>query len=286
MIISENPKPELIEFNRLMQRTDAFLNAEAKKREAYFQTRKAQLLEEDVCCALKICAKGTKFENTIDLFSGVSFPYIIAHNLYGVEVKSTEKNHWISTGSSILESTRDVNVQRIYMTFGKLGKPVEFKSKPYEKCLSEIAVTHYPRYLIDMNLREGETIFDKIGIPYDDFRKLPNQIKPISDYYKNQLRPGQTLWWSSNYEESSTPISIRLFSSLDTDEKTYLKVLLTIYFPSLLSNKQNKYDEPSLWLMKTQGVLSTHIRDEFSAGGKVSLPTTMGIKVEMPAVFG
>ena len=158
MIVSENSTPEITEFQKLMQKTDTFLNNEAKGREKYFQKRTAQLLEEDVCNALKDCSKGTKFENTIQLVSGAQFPDIIAANYYGVEVKSTKDNKWTSVGSSILESTRIKDVERIYMCFGKLGTPIQFKSRPYEECLSGIAVTHYPRYLIDMTLEKGNTI--------------------------------------------------------------------------------------------------------------------------------
>ena len=64
MIVSENSKPEITEFQKLMQKTDTFLNNEAKGREKYFQKRTAQLLEEDVCNALKDCSKGTKFLKT------------------------------------------------------------------------------------------------------------------------------------------------------------------------------------------------------------------------------
>ena len=88
----------------------------------------------------------------IRLVSAQYFPDIIAEKYYGVEVKSTKENHWTSTGSSIVESTRDKNVENIYMLFGKLGgKTAEFKCRPYEDCLSDIAVTHSPRYLINMN---------------------------------------------------------------------------------------------------------------------------------------
>jgi hypothetical protein len=49
-----------------------------------------------------------------------------------------------------LETTRVEDVDRIYMMFGKLNKPVEVRFRPYECCLYEVAVTHSPRYLIDM----------------------------------------------------------------------------------------------------------------------------------------
>ena len=190
MIISENKKPPLEDFQDLMMKTDTMLNVEAKGRELYYKGRNGTQLEEDVYDALSRCALHTPFEGTIQLVSGASFPDIVANRFYGVEVKSTNKNHWKSIGSSILESTRNQNVERIFLTFGKLGAPVAFKSRPYEECLSGISVTHYPRYQIDMELGKGETIFDKMGISYDTLRKMDNPVAPVSQYYKKQLKPG------------------------------------------------------------------------------------------------
>ena len=187
MIISENRQPSLEEFQHLMATTDDLLNREAVGREKYYSKRNGTDLEKDVYDALERCAINTPFEGTIQLVSGASFPDIVANKYYGVEVKSTIKNQWKSIGSSILESTRNQNVERIYLTFGKLGLPVQFKSRPYEECLSGISVTHYPRYKIDMELKHGETIFDKMGIPYDTLRKLDNPVAPVSQYYKSQL---------------------------------------------------------------------------------------------------
>lgn len=289
MIISENSKPEITEFQKLMKKTDTFLNNEAKCREQYFQKRTAQLLEEDVFNALMNCSKGTKFENSIQLVSGAQFPDIIAANYYGVEVKSTIKNHWTSTGSSILESTRIPSVERIFMTFGKLGSPVEFRSRPYEECLSEIAVTHYPRYKIDMNLKKGETIFDKMGVSYDALRKMDNPSAPVAKYYKSKLKPGESLWWSpdvENIQEETVPMTVKLFSVLNKEEKDIYRVQMVTLFPSLMGNGQSKYDSPSLWLLTQKGIISTHIRDEFSAGGQVEMKTQGGIIVKMPAIFG
>ena len=185
MIVSVNSKPDLIEFKNLMLKTDRALNEDAKKRPKYYATRGGNPLEDDVKSALEECAIGTPFENTIEKISGQKFPDIVAAKFYGVEVKSTKENHWTSTGSSILETTRVADVERIYMTFGKLGgNSVEFISKPYEECLYGIAVTHMPRYLINMKLNKGETIFDKIGIPYDELRQMENPIAPGSNYYR------------------------------------------------------------------------------------------------------
>lgn len=289
MIAVKNPEPTLSEFKMLMAKTDRFLNDDAKKRSGYYKQHTAQKLENDICDALSECAKGTKFSGTIELVSGSSFPDIVADKLYGVEVKSTEKNHWTSTGSSILESTRIETVERIYMTFGKLGgNPVEFKSRPYEEVLSEIAVTHYPRYKIDMNLKAGETIFDKMKISYDDLRKSKNPVEPVAKYYKSKLKEGQTLWWSadSEKEEESVPMVVRLYSTLDKEEKDSLSAQMLALFPEVLGSSVKKYEKAALWLITRKSILGTSFRDAFSAGGKKELKKKDGTPVLMPAVFG
>ncbi len=289
MIISTACQAKLPAFRELMRKTDLFLNNDARERENYYATRGGKKLEEDVCIALTECSKGTQFEGTVKLVSGASFPDIIANHMFGVEVKSTEKNHWQSIGSSILESTRNQDVERIYMTFGKLGKPIQFLSKPYEDCLSEIVVTHYPRYKIDMQLQEKQqpTIFEKMQIDYDELRMMENPVPVVSRYYKNQLKPGESLWWAADDVESSSPMTARLWTALSHEEKEHLTVAGYALFPEILSAGNNKkYNRYALWLATKKGVINTNIRDSFSAGGKVDMPTKSGILIKMPAAFG
>nr|WP_314741383.1 hypothetical protein [uncultured Haemophilus sp.] len=115
MIISENKVPSLQQFEALMQKVDAFLNKDAQYRASYYKKRSGLDLEEDVFQAVCQCAKGTPFENTICLVSGKQFPDIVANQYYGIEVKSTQGDKWTSIGSSILESTRIPNVERIFL---------------------------------------------------------------------------------------------------------------------------------------------------------------------------
>ena len=287
MIISENGKPELTIFQTMMAKTDFLLNDDAAKRENYYEKRSGKPLENDVYWAACEAAKGTPFEGSIQLVSGASFPDIIAHKYYGIEVKSTEKNHWTSTGSSILESTRNADVSRIYLTFGKLGKPVKFLSRPYEECLSGIAVTHYPRYLIDMRLKKGDTIFDKMGISYDELRIMDNPVAPVSKYYKNQLKPGETLWWAQNETESTIPPTVKIWSVLPMDKQNEFRALAYALCPEILGpGSSKKYNRFALWLVIKQGIVCTNIRDIFSAGGQVNLRTKEGVNYRMPAAFG
>jgi hypothetical protein len=213
----------------------------------------------------------------------------VANRFYGVEVKSTNKNHWKSIGSSILESTRNQNVERIFLTFGKLASPVAFMSRPYEECLSGISVTHYPRYQIDMQLEIGKTIFDKMGIPYDTLRKMENPVAPVSQYYKQLLKPGESLWWASgaDIEETVAPPTVRLWGSLSHEEKNYYTVQGYALFPEILScNNMKKYQRYALWLATNCGIINTNIRDQFSAGGRVEIVTARGVCERVPAAFG
>jgi len=287
MIISENSQPGMVAFQKLMSDTDQLLNDDAARRQDYYTKRSGKLLEQDVFNALNECAKGTAFQGTILLVSGACFPDIVAKKYYGIEVKSTEKNHWTSIGSSILESTRNQDVKRIFLTFGKLGKPVRFLSRPYEDCLSGIAVTHYPRYQIDMRLAKGETIFDKMGISYDELRLMDNPVTPVSRYYKKQLKPGESLWWAADDVDMPVPPTIKLWNSLSAWEKEELTAQGYALFPEVLTKgNSKKYNRYALWLVTQKAIVNTNIRDGFSAGGKVLMRTADGIDVKMPAAFG
>lgn len=286
MIISDNVKSEKIKFQSLISRMDKLLNDDAAVHEDYYVKRGGKLLEQDVFGAIQECSKGTEFQGTIQLVSGASFPDIVANNYFGIEVKSTEKDHWTSIGSSILESTRNHDVEKIYLTFGKLGKPVQFISRPYEECLSGIAVTHYPRYQIDMKLHSGETIFDKMGVSYDDLRTMENPVAPVSKYYKSKLKPGESLWWANDDAESIVPPTVRLWTSLSQELKERCAIQGYVLFPEILSNSSTKYNRYALWLATQQGIVNTNIRDSFSAGGQIAMPLSSGVLVKMPAAFG
>ena len=177
MIVSVNSEPHKSEFNALLNSTIEELNAHAKKAPKKIEQLRGNKLEPYVGDVMTELAAGTAFENSIEVIGGQKFPDIVAKRFYGIEVKTTTQNHWKTTGNSVLESTRVEDVERIFMLFGKLGKPIEFRCRAYEECLSEVVVTHSPRYLIDMNLEEGKTIFDKIKTPYDTLRKKKNPIK-------------------------------------------------------------------------------------------------------------
>jgi hypothetical protein len=230
-------------------------------------------------------AIGSPFENSIELIGGQKFPDIVAKKYYGVEVKTTTQNHWKTTGNSVLETTRVDDVERIFMLFAKLASPIEFRCRPYEECLSEVVVTHSPRYLIDMNLEKGKTIFDKIKTPYDTLRKNENPIKPIVAYYKSKLKPGEDLWWIDQENTKSSNLVIKVWNNLYITEKQELKNKAMVYFPELFSNSSEKFGRFAIWLVTREAIVCPNIRDMFTAGGKGKIVIGKNVFSNVPRIF-
>jgi hypothetical protein len=268
MVISFNSESNLENFEKLLKLTVEELNLLAKDSNNSIEKLTGIKLEPYIKEIMDRNAVGTEFENTIELIGGQKFPDIIAKKYFGVEVKTTTKNHWKTTGNSVMESTRIEDVERIFMLFGKLGEPIEFKFRKYEECLAEVVVTHSPRYLIDMELEEGKTIFHKIKIPYDEIRLKSKPIQPIVNYYKNRLKPGQDLWWIGEEDDSSKNFVIDIWKNLPQDYKSELMIKSMIYFPEIFSQSSDKFARIAIWLVKEKSIVCPNLRDIFTAGGK------------------
>lgn len=286
MIISANSDASKIEFETLLTSTISELNNHAQKSSKKIATLQGRNLEPFVKDVMTDLAAGTPFENSIELIGGQKFPDIVAKKYFGIEVKTTTKNHWRSTGNSVLEGTRVDDVERIYLLFAKLASPIEFRCRPYEEVLSEIVVTHSPRYLIDMNLEVGKTIFDKIKMPYDTLRKKENPIRPIVDYYKNKLEPGEELWWMDvDNANKSSNIVIRIWGNLSLIEKQEIKNRAMVYFPELFGNSSGKFGRIAIWLITQEAVVCPNLRDLFTAGGKDEFAIETKVYKKVPRVF-
>lgn len=268
MVVSLNPEPNKQIFQSLLDNTIQTLDVESKKNQKAYLDLLGNKLENVVAEVMGENAKGTPFENSIELISGQKFPDIIANKFYGVEVKTTKQNHWTTTGNSVLEGTRVDGIERIFMLFGKMVSPVEFKCRPYEDCLSDIVVTHSPRYLINMDLQAGQTIFDKLDIPYDTLRNFPNPIKPIIDYYRQFLKPGEEVWWLDQDEPKSTGLIIKLWNNLPIETRKLYMLKSMVLFPEIFSNRPDKFNRLAVWLVNSEGIVCPNIRDVFTAGGQ------------------
>lgn len=116
-------------FADLMDKTENILNEEAFANPDEYKQLTSSSLESCAVEKIKLACADSPFDaSEVELISGQRFPDIVAEKYYGIEVKSTKEDHWTSTGSSILETTRIENVDDIYMLFGKKEGMTEEKS--------------------------------------------------------------------------------------------------------------------------------------------------------------
>jgi hypothetical protein len=118
----------------------------------------------------------------------------IGSHRFGVEVKHTTGSSWRSArGNSVMESKRIDDVNKIWLLFGKSGDGAAVKSRPYEQCLADISMGHGTRYMVDMDLKENTTIFERMGISYHDFKSSPQQANWLFQMYKEAK--DKLPWW-------------------------------------------------------------------------------------------
>jgi len=268
MIYVAKPNAEEKDFIALLEKSRGlmlvFLSGKKNISPSYFEA----IVFEQMCAA----AKGTTFEGTVKQTGTHAFPDIIANKYFGIEVKMTLSDHWSSTGNSVLESSRIEDVERIYIMFGKFGGKLDIRYRLYQECLPEVSVTHSPRYRINMDLPQGKSIFDKIGIDYDVLRKDPDSIRKIKDYYRTLLKEGEELWWidQDGGDKAVSPI-IKPFRSLSDKEKEGFVVEAMILFPEMFGNSSTKFERAAAYLIAEYNAVSANLRDLFTAGGRVRL---------------
>lgn len=85
---------------------------------------------------------------------------------YGIEVKSSSSSNsknWKINGNSVLGSTKE-DVIDTYIIFGKTHiKNQGFRCRRYEDAVANVAVTHSPRYAIDMEIAPDQTFLPSQG---------------------------------------------------------------------------------------------------------------------------
>ncbi len=244
-----------------------------------FSDKDSQQFETIVLETLTYVAIGTSFEGKVEIKGGQKFPDIVVKmpgddSYIGIEVKTTKKKAgWKTTGNSVLESSRVDNVEVIYLFFGRMTQKADFKWKRYEDCLYKVAITHSPRYLIDMDLEAGQTIFDRMEIDYNEVRTRENPIKPIIEYHRRHLKPGQDLWWVVPQDDDvETDLVLKAWNSVGKRERDNLLGKGMILFPEIFGpSSRTKYTRYGTWLFSRHGVVDASIRDRFTSGGTVTL---------------
>lgn len=281
MIITSKRHGSNNEFTNLLARAHSAIIQKNLNNPIYFLDRDAKKFEIDLFNALKDSATNSPFHDKIELISGHKFPDIVIDNVYGVEVK-TSKSDWKSLGNSVLETTRVDSVKDIYLYFAKLSNPIEFKYRPYQECLYDVAVTHSPRYLIDMNLEIGKTIFDKIKLPYNNLIQLDNPVKPFVEYYKSLAKSGEETWWMGSNEETIVSPLLSFLNDLNRNERNIILAETFILFPEVF---QSKFHRVATYLVIKYGLTSWNLRDFYSSGGKKTIRFNNYIFNNLPAIY-
>ncbi len=201
----------------------------------------------------------------------------------GIEVKLSQGESWKTVGNSIREGTKIKGLKKIYLFFLKQGGTAAIKFGLYEDCLSDVVVTHSPRYLIDMEAGPKETIFAKMGVSYENFYG-DSAIKQIRHYYAKQ---GKDVWWVNvdKPSEQITKAYLRDFSDLSNEEKRHFLVDALVLFPQVFSNSNRKFKQVAIYLLENHECLKSNIRDLFTAGGKFSIELD-GKTVGFPHIVG
>jgi hypothetical protein len=266
MIIAKTPNIPPCDFERLLEKTKEHLLLNFSKKDLLNTGVK---FEPYVFKSMTTVAQNTPFDQTIEMISGQKFPDIIANKYYGVEVKTTKQKHWKTTGNSVLETTRVESVENIYIFFAQLSGSLSLRFRKYEECLYDVAVTHSPRYLVDMDTLQGESIFDKIEIEYDVLRKKDNPILSIQEYYRKSLKRGEAIWWlSKGDEEPSSEIKIKNLNEEKEPIKDAMRVRIMCFFPEIFGSSNKKFSNIPAWLVTQYGYATHSLRDFFSAGGR------------------
>ena len=260
------------------------------------EKKQFEYLLETVCATLRSEAHRTpfkeakQFENRVrevvkdNLFDDAvevdfnpaaqAFPDI-AVGAYGIEVKYTEKDTWRSVANSVLETNRVEEVKNVYLVFGKMGGVPDVKWGMYERCVMHVRTSHVPRFEVEIGAEES--LFDLMGITYDEFRvsKMHEKMRHIRQYARSRLKPGERMWWLEDEpgEEHTLPIQARLYTKLPIDEKTRLRAEAILLCPRIVESgrSKNKYDDVALYLLTYHGVLCHQARDLFSAGSVANL---------------
>lgn len=242
---------------------EAIIKLIIEKLEAISFSKTPSSSEFEEACKTVISQVGS-IEN-VDYKKGSSrFPDInfsISESKIGVEVKIITSNTWKAKGNSAVASTSVRGLDEIYILAGRFveGKPPEYKMKPMGECISNVKVTHNPRYEIDIGYRGGDFCKNAFRVKYDHLRTIPKKEREIiigryvaEDRYKR----------------------------LTARKKNEVLAECFILFPEMFSNTQTKFARMNGWLFGSR-ILSGNIRDSVSGNGKFNYK-----EFKIPKIYG
>ena len=251
------------DFERMLGKAVVQLGDEVRQSAKYHSPSD---FEQRVFDVLRNIAAGEKIDIN-PTFHPHAFPDIRA-NGYGIEVKTTAKDSWISVGNSVFEGMRDPSVKQIYVVFGKMGGMPSVQWGRYEDRITHVRISHAPRFVLEMD--RDSSLFGKMKISYDEFSKLPpdGKMKHVRDYSRGRLKDGERLWWLEDQDSPGKPLEVKLYMSLTKPEKIKLRAEGALLFPEIVSGSRvkDKYNDVAFFFLRYHNVFCPQTRDLFSAG--------------------
>lgn len=259
-------------FDHLLDKTTSFLENDYKENKSLNWNQ----FEKDTEKALKFIQQANPSEKfskwIVELHSGSKFPDIVIdinkNMKFGIEVKTSQSNGWKTLGGSIMESTRIKDVERIKILFAK-NNPFKVRHANFEDCISDVAVTHSPRYVIDLDIDKEQSIFKKINAKYDEIWKSDNPYSFFKPYFQAKAKKEKTGLWFVDEDDNKDPedlpkLQVLFYNELPEYKKLLIRNKAMLLFPEIFRNRAD-YKSISLWLLQ-MGVLNYSLRDMFSAG--------------------
>lgn len=241
--------------------------------------------EQGVLDMLRVAARDSGF-TVSPTFHKHAFPDIRV-NGFGVEVKYTMQDTWLSVGNSIFEGMRDPNVSKVYVVFGKIGGTAEVRWGRYEESITHVRVSNSPRFVVEMS-GERSALFGHLTVTYDEFSALDDESKMqhVREYSRHRLKDGERLWWLET--SHSLPVAVRVYRTLPKCEKRQLRTEATLLCPEVVKSgaSRGKYDRAGLYLITQHGVFAPQLRDLFSAGSVGARGGKRGHKYIVDALRG
>lgn len=208
-----------------------------------------------------------------------SFPDIVVQTpdeKFGIEVKSSQSKNWETLGGSINESTKVMGLSEIFILFGKnIDQHIQVRIKAFSQCVKSVAVTHSPRYLIDMNLEDGADLFSQLNTSYTAVCAADSPFDIFKQYFKDKAKKSNTKFWFLSDEENERTsetfqnLELRFFKQLSFEEQQQLICEAIVLYPEdLFGFTHSKYENANLFFL-SRNVISNSMRDNFSAGGKI-----------------
>jgi hypothetical protein len=173
---------------------------------------------------------------------------------FGIEIKHTEKNTWVSIANSIRESHRPAGVARIYVVFGKYGGDPEVRWGLYENVVNHARTSHVPRFQIDMNAEES--FFEKMGVSYVDFSVMPMKQKMafMRTYARSRRHLVRDFWWLED--------DLKPFSSLSISERRELIAQACFLVPEIVTESSESLAKAAFYLASIPRVLSHQMLED------------------------